>query len=65
MDQKRLDKEQEIYAQITKLREGNINDKMLAFECIGILGNESTKEKFENRLNIVESIIKKHQKQEK
>lgn len=60
MGQNTKDKEEKIYAAIMNLKKGNDSDKSLAFECIGILGNESTEESFENRLNIVEELIKKH-----
>ena len=62
MDQNIKDKEDRIYDQIMKLKKGNNTDKSLAFDCIGILGNESTNEPFENRLNIVENLIDKHTK---
>lgn len=60
MDQSIKDKEKNIYATIINLKKGNDSDKSLAFECIGILGNESTEESFERRLNIVEELIKKY-----
>ena len=54
------DNEEKIYDEIMKLQKGSDSDRSLAFECIGILGNESTEEKFENRLNMVQELIKKH-----
>ncbi len=65
MDQNVKDKEEKIYDEIMKLRKGTDSDRSLAFDCIGILGNESTEEKFESRLNIVEGMIKKHYKKKK
>ena len=59
------DNEEKIYDEIMKLQKGSDSDRSLAFECIGILGNESTDEKFENRLNMVQELIKKHLKKNK
>ena len=59
MDQK-ANKEDEIYEKIMKLKDGDNTDKLLAFDCIGILGNESSGESLENRLNIIEKMIKEH-----
>ena len=48
--------------QLIDLKKGTDSDKSLAFDCIGILGNESTQESFESRLNIVENLIQNHLK---
>lgn len=50
-------REEIIYNEIIKLKKGTRSDRDIAFECIGILGNESTTEPFLNRLNIVEKKI--------
>ena len=57
MDQNIEDREEKIYDEIMKLKEGNESDRSLAFECSGILGNELTLEPFESRLEIVEEMI--------
>ena len=60
MDLEIKEKEKIIYKMIMKLKEGNDSDRSLAFECTGILGNESTLESFESRLDIVENMINEH-----
>ena len=65
MDQNLRDKEEKIYSEIMKLRKGTDKDKYLAFDCIGILGNESTVESFESRLIIVEKLIEEHKHKNK
>ena len=62
MIQNTKNKEQKIYKQLIDLKKGTDSDKSLAFDCIGILGNESTQESFESRLNIVENLIQNHLK---
>jgi len=62
MDQNIIDKEELIYNKIIELKKGTPQDKTLAFECIGILGNESTTESLEKRLEIVEELIKGNHK---
>ena len=51
---------EDIYKKLFDLREGNDKDKEVAFECLGILSNESSKEPFDNRLNIVKKLINEH-----
>ena len=60
MDKNIKDREKKVYNDLFILKNGTDSDKSLAFECIGILGNESTLEPFESRLSIVEELIKKH-----
>ena len=60
MDQNIENKEKIIYKELMKLEDGTNSDRSLAFECTGILGNESTEASFEKRLEIVENLIKKH-----
>lgn len=62
MIQNTKNKEQKIYKQLIDLKKGTDSDKSLAFDCIGILGNESTQESFESRLNNVENLIQNHLK---
>ena len=62
MIQNTKNKEQKIYKQLIDLKKGTDGDKSLAFDCIGILGNESTQESFESRLNNVENLIQNHLK---
>ena len=50
-------KEKIIYDKIMELKNGDNQDQSLAFECIGILGNESTPESFDSRLDIVNDMI--------
>lgn len=56
-------KEEIIYNEIIKLQKGNDKEKSLAFECIGILGNESTKASLEDKLIIVERKIQNYYKE--
>ncbi len=53
-------KEKIIYDELCKMQNGNDSDKLFVSQCMGILGNESTVEKIENRLNIVEKLIKNY-----
>jgi len=52
--------EKGIYNKIMELKNGNEKDQFLAFKCIGILSNESSKEPLQNRLKIIESLIENH-----
>ena len=60
MNTKISDREIKIYDKIMELENGDEKDKYLAFECTGILGNESINNSLENKLNIVEDLINKH-----
>ncbi len=62
MDQNIKDKEKRIYDQLMKYKKGTYDEKKLAFKCIGILGNESTSESFEKRLNTVDNLINNYKK---
>lgn len=46
-----------IFDEIDRLKIGNKEERLFAFECIGILGNESTTESYENRIRIVKRKI--------
>ena len=60
MEKEIVNKEKEIFSKIKELENGTNSDKTLAFDIIGILGNESTCESYENRLEIVEEMINDH-----
>ena len=60
MNQDLENKKERVYNQIMELEEGNERERLLAFDCMGILGNEFTDESYENRLNIVENLIHEH-----
>lgn len=49
-----------IFDRISELEKGDIDDRLLAFDLIGILGNELTKESYETRLSIVEKMLDDH-----
>ncbi len=61
MNQDLKDREEKIYNALVNLKKGSDSDKSLAFECLGILGNESTKESYDNRMKIVEEMILRHE----
>ena len=60
MNQKIKDKQEEIYNKIIELQHGNDEERNLAFECIGVLSNNSINNSLESKLNIVENLIKKN-----
>lgn len=60
MDQNIEDREEKVYELLIKLKNGNESERTLAFECTGILGNELTSEPFENRLEMVEEMLKEY-----
>ena len=62
MNDKIKNKIEKIDNELKILKKGDPYAKFLAFDCIGILGNESTTESYENRLKIVEDRIKEYYK---
>jgi len=62
MDQNLKNREEKIYTDLINLKTGNDSDRSLAFECLGILGNESINESYDNRMKIVEEMIERHRK---
>ena len=53
-------KETRIYSAIRELKIGDDSDRILARKCMGILGNDSTEEPFEGKLDIIEEMIEDH-----
>lgn len=53
-------KEKIVLELLDKLNNGDNSDKSLAFDLMGMLGNEITSESYESRLEIVEKRIKEH-----
>lgn len=53
-------REEELYKLLIKMENGTALEKSLAFECIGILGNESLDIKLKDKLTIIENMINKY-----
>ena len=54
------EKESKIYNYLSKLQNGNYEDKKCAFECIGYLSNQFIEDSLELRLNIISDKLKKY-----
>ena len=55
--------EEKIYKKLEELDKGTNKEKILAFDCYAILSNESSREDFKSRLQIVEDMIKEYELQ--
>lgn len=60
MDNNEKKREEILYDRLMKMENGTEGEKLLAFECIGILGNETVDIKLEERLSFVENKIKEY-----
>jgi len=54
------DKEEQIYMKLLELKKGSLRARSLAFDCIGILGNESNQDSLEEKLNKVEKLLNEY-----
>lgn len=57
MQRKIRQRERKLYAQIRKMQQGNNAERSLAFDLIGLLGNESLQDSLERRLDYIEKRI--------
>ncbi len=57
------EREEKLYDYLLKMEDGTAEEKSLAFECIGILGNETTNIKLEDKLTLIENMIDKFNKE--
>lgn len=62
---KNYNKEKEIYDKLMILEEGDQKERSLAFDCEAILSDETTTESLENRLSIIENMIKEYEDNKK
>lgn len=60
MDNNEKEREKKIYDCLIKMKKGTNEEKSLAFDCIGILGNESLNINLNDKLTIVENKLKNY-----
>lgn len=62
MDNNEKDREKNIYNCLIRMKKGTNEEKSLAFDCIGILGNESLNMNLNDKLTIVENKLNNYNK---
>ena len=51
------ERENRIYDELLELKKGSLEERMVAFKAMGILGNESVQISLDERLDLVEEIL--------